>query len=182
MITFLRLAGLATAAVWLGGTVFFLLALDPLFGRADFLRLLGPLHAGETAVLAEGRFALFQVVCAILAVLHALTEWLYSGRPLDRRLLFLLVTLLALGSIDRLHLVTKRRALNMQAFLGPNRRILRQAETPQQRQAERSLSIWHGVTVVINIISLAGVSVYFLQQTSPQGPGPRLFPKTRLRI
>lgn len=182
VITFLRLAGLGTAAVWLGGTVFFVLAMDPLLGRTDVLRLLGPLHAGETGVLALERFHLFQVVCASLALIHALAEWLYSGRPLDRRLIVLLLSLLALGSAGRVYVAPKCRDLNMQAYLGPDRRVQLQAVTPDQRQAERSLGIWQGVSVMANVISLAGVVLYFLQQSSPNNGGPRLFPRARLRI
>ncbi len=182
VITFLRLAGLGTAAVWLGGTVFFVFAVDPLFGRADVLRLLGPLHAGETGMLVLQRFHFFQVVCASVALVHALAEWLYSGRPLDRRLLFLLVALLALGSFGRLYLGPKTRALNIQSYLGPNRHVQVQAITPVQRRAERSLAIWQGVTVVAHVISLTGVVLYFLQETSASSTGSRLFPRTRLRI
>lgn len=182
MITFLRLAGLGTAAVWLGGTVFFVFGVDPLFGRADLVRLLGPLHAGETGLLAAERFHLFQVICASAALIHALAEWLYSGKPLDRKLLFLLVTLLALGSLGRLYLSPKCRELNIQAYLGPHRQIQRQAISPPQRQAERSLSIWQGFTVVTQVISLAGVVLYFIQQSSPNNGSPRLFPRARLRI
>lgn len=182
MITFLRLAGLGTAAVWLGGTVFFVFGVDPLFGRADLVRLLGPLHAGETGLQAAERFHLFQVICASAALVHALAEWLYSGKPLDRKLLFLLVTLLALGSLGRLYLAPKCRDLNIQAYLGPQRQIQRQAISPAQRQAERSLAIWQGFTLVTQIITMAGVVLYFMQQSSPNNGGPRLFPKARLRI
>lgn len=182
MITFLRLTGLATAAVWLGGTVLFIFALDPLFSGSHLLRLLGPLHAGETGLLAFERFQLFQVVCASFALIHVLAQWLYSGRPIDRRVLILLVVLLGLASGARLGIAPRCRVLNAQAFLGPNRQILRQAQTPAQRQAERSLAIWQGIAVVLNILSLAGVTVYFLQEASPQNGGPRLFPRAKLRI
>jgi hypothetical protein len=182
VITFLRLAGLGAGAAWLGGAIFYILALDPLLGRSDLLRLLGPLHAGEVAVLAAERFHLFQVICAILALILGLAEWLYTGRPVDRRLIFLLVSLLALASLGRLYLAPKCRALNMQAYLSPNRQVQRQAETAAQRKAEHSLAVWQGVSVVVNVISLAGVSLYFLQGTLPSNSSPRLFPRTRLRI
>jgi hypothetical protein len=182
VITFLRLAGLGTAAVWLGGTVLFVLAMDPLFGRADVLRLLGPLHAGETGVLAMQRFYLFQVICASVGLIHALAEWLYSGRPLDKKLLVLLFALLALGSVGRLYLAPRIRSLNIQSYLGPERQIQRQARTPAQRRAEHSLAIWQGMTVVMNVISLAGVTLYFLREAQPPNGSPRLFPRTRLRI
>jgi hypothetical protein len=182
VITFLRLAGLGTAAVWLGGTVFFVLALDPLFGRADIIRLLGPLHAGETGWVVAERFHLFQVICASIAIIHALAEWLYSGRPLERRLLVMLLSLLMLASLGRLYLAPKCRALNVQAYLGPNRQVQSQAFTPAQRRAEQTLAVWHGSAMIMNVISLAGVGLYFLREASATNGGTRLFARPRLRI
>lgn len=182
VITFLRLAGLGTAAIWLGGTVFFVLGIDTVLGGLEVMRLLGPLHANEVSFVASQRFHLFQVTCASIALVHALGEWLYSGRPFDRRLLFLLLTLLVLGSAGRLYVVPKCRAYNAQSYLGPSRQVLRQPLTPAQRQAAHSLNIWQGIGVVFNVISLAGVAVYLLQQASPNSSGPRLFSKARMRI
>lgn len=182
VITFLRRAGLVVASIWLGGTVFFVVALDPLFGRAEMVRLLGPLYSGEVGVLVLQRFHLFQILCAGVALIHALTEWLYSGRPLERRLLALLVILLVIAGAGKVWLAPKCRDLNVQAYLAPNQRALRQAVTPAQRQAEHGLSIWQGVGVVLNVVSLAGVVLYFLHESSPNNGGPRLFPRSRLRI
>lgn len=182
MITFLRLAGLGAAAVWLGGTVFYVLGVDPLFGRTELLRLLGPLHAGETGFLAAQRYYLFQVVCASVALVHALAEWLYSGKPLDRRLVLLLSILLAAGSLGRLYIIPTSQGLNARAYMGPQRQIQRQPLTPAQRQAEQSLGLWQGAAIALNILTLAGVTLYFLQQASPANGGPKLFPRTRLRI
>ncbi len=183
VIALLRVAGLFIAAVWLGGTAFFVAGLDPLFSHAGFVRLIGPLHAGEVGCLAADRFHLFQVTCAIAALVHALTEWLYTGRPLERRFLALLVVLLVLGTAGRLWLVPKCRTLGEQSFLGPQRQVLAQAYTPAQRQAAHALVLWNRVGVVLNLVSLVGVTLCFHQIASPQNQGgPRLFPKARLRI
>lgn len=182
VITFLRLAGLTTAAVWLGGTVFFMLAMDPLLGSSEWIRLLGPLHAGEVSVQGIERFHLFMVLGAGLALVHLLAEWLYSGRNLDVRLLALLLVLLALGSTGRLYLAPKCRQANLKAYLGPDRQVQRQALSAGQKQAEQSLAVWHGVLVVVHVIALSGVVLYFLYQASPQQGGPRLFPRARLKI
>lgn len=183
VIALLRVAGLFIAAVWLGGTAFFVAALDPVFGQAGFIRLLGPLHAGEVGCLAADRFHLFQVACAIAALVHALTDWLYTGRPLDRRFLALLFGLLILGSIGRLWLVPKCRELGSQAYLGPQRQVLGHAYSPAQRQAAHALLLWNRVGVALNVLSLLGVGLCFHQVASPQNQGgPRLYPKARLRI
>ena len=182
VITFLRLAGLVVASIWLGGTVLFIVALDPLFGRAEVVRLLGPLYSGEVGLLALQRFHLFQVFCAAVALIHTLAEWLYTGRPLERRLLALLVVLLVAASAGKLWLAPKCRALNIQAHLGPNQKVLREPMTPPQRQAAHSLAVWQGIGVILNLISMAGVSLYFLHASHPGNGGPRLFPRSRLRI
>lgn len=182
MIAYLRLAGLATAGVWLGGTVLFVFVVDPLFGRAEFVRLFGPLHAGETGFVAAERFQMFQVLCASLAVITTFADWLYSGRPLDKRILVLLTALLALGSLGRLWLVPKCRDLNMAAYLTPSRQVLRQPITPQQQQAANSLAVWEGVGIVFNVTALLGTGIFFFQAAAPTQSGPRLFSRNRLRI
>ncbi|MGE3308613.1 MAG: hypothetical protein AB7O66_01495 [Limisphaerales bacterium] len=182
MITFLRLAGLVVASIWLGGTVLFVVALDPLFGRAEVVRLLGPLYSGELGLIAIQRFQLFQVLCASVALIHTLADWLYSGRPLDRRLLALLVVLLISASLGKVWLAPKCRALNIQAHLGPNQRVLREPGTPAQRQAAHSLAVWQGLGVILNVISMAGISLYFYHASHQGNGGPRPFPRSRLRI
>lgn len=182
VITFLRLAGLVVASIWLGGTVLFVVAMDPLFGRAEVLRLLGPLYAGEMGIQALQRFHLFQVLCASVALIHTLAEWLYSGRPLEKRLLALLAVLLLTASVGKVWLAPKCRTLNIQAYLDPDRKALRTPATPVQRQAAHSLAVWQGFGVVLNVISMAGVSLFFFHASQPGTAGPRLFPRSRLRI
>ena len=182
MSTFLRLTGLGTAAVWLGGTALFIFGINPLFGGSTLVRLLGPLHAGETGIQATERFLLFQAICAGAALIHLLADWLYTGRPVDRRLVIRLFLLLGLALLSKLWIVPKCRSLNTQAFLGPGRQILTQAQTPAQRQAERSLAVWSGLAVVLHVASLAGVTFYFVLQSSGNSPGPRLFTRAKLRI
>lgn len=182
VIALLRVAGLFVAAVWLGGTAFFVAVLDPLFGHPGFVRLLGPLHASEVSCLAADRFHLFQVCCAIAALLHALADWLYTGRPLDRRFAVALMILLALGTAGRLWLVPKCRELGSQAYLGPQQQILARAWTPAQRQAAHALILWNRVGIVLNFASLLGVAACFHQVSSAGNGASRPFGKGRLRI
>lgn len=178
----LRRAGLATAGVWLGGSVLYAFGIDPLFGQAEFLRLLGPLHAHEVGLLAAERFHMFQVIGTSVAVALTLAEWLYSGRPLDKRVLCLLFLALAMASVARLWVLPKCRQLSAAAYLGPGRQVLRQALTPEQRQAEHSLAIWSGLLVVFHVAAVCGSAIYFVQAASPASTGPRLYPHNRLRI
>jgi len=178
----LRLAGLVTAAVWLGGTALHMFLVSPLFGRADMVVMLGPLHAGEVGFQLEERFQMFQVICASLALVVTLGDWLYTGRPLDPRTVSTLALLLILGSLGRLWLVPKCRDFNLRAYLGPNRQIQRQALTPPQRQAEHALAVWDGVNVVFHVVALLGTGFYLYRASAPANGGPRLFSSTRLRI
>lgn len=178
----LRRAGIATAGVWLGGSALYALGIDPLFGKAELLRLLGPLHAGEVGLVAAERFHMFQVLCSSAAVIITLAEWLYSGRPLDKRILCLLFLFLALGSAGRLWAIPRCRDLNARAYLGPARQVLREALTPAQRQAEHSLAVWSGLLVVFNVAAVCGSALYFIHAVSPAPTGPRLYSRNRLRI
>lgn len=182
VITFLRLAGLVVASIWLGGTVLFVVALDPLFGREEVVRLLGPLYSGEMGLQALQRFHIFQLFCAGVALVHTLADWLYSGRPLERRLIVLLAMLLVAAGAGQFWLAPKCRDLNIQAYLGPNQKVLRDPATSLQRQAAHSLAVWQGIGVILNVISMAGVTLYFLHASHPGNGAPRLFPRSRLRI
>ena len=171
VITFLRLAGIGAAAIWLGGAVLFVLLLHPLFGETDLIRLLGPLHAGDIALRATDRFHLFQIGCASACLIITLGDWLYSGRPVDKRSLGVLVLVLGLASLAVLHVTPKCRAFSIQAYLGPDRQIQRQAVSPAQRQAERSLAVWEGLGLTLKIVCLLGGGMQFLVAASA-GPSP----------
>jgi Domain of unknown function (DUF4149) len=179
---FLRIVGLGTAAIWFGGTILYLLVISPLFGGTEIVRLLGPAHSGELGGIVAQRFYLFEVACAILALVLALAEWLYSGRPLERWTLVLLLGLLLIGSLGKLWLEPKCRLLNRQAYFVPPDRVLRQALTTAQREAEQSYAIWQGVAVALNLMSGAGIGGYFFQQAFAPNGSARLFPRVKLRI
>ncbi len=166
MISILRQAGIGVAAVWLGGTAFFVLVLHPLLGETELLRLLGPLHAGDVAYRATDRFHWFQIVCASACVAFTLGDWLYSGRPLDKRFVGLLVLLLGLGNLGILGITPKCRHYSVQSYLGPGQQVQRQALTPGQRLAERSLAVWEGLGLTANIVSLLGVGIHFFGTVS----------------
>ena len=146
------------------------------------VHFVGSLYANELGFQMEERFEMFQVVCESVALVVTLGDWLYTGRPLDARVVATVVVLLALGSLGRLWLTPKCRDYNKQAHLGAGRQPLRQAFTPAQREAEHALAIWEGVEVVFHVVALAGTVFYLFRATSPAAAGPRLFSKSRLRI
>jgi hypothetical protein len=164
VIGFLRFLGIANAAVWLGGTVFYTVAAGPAMVSSDMQGLLGPKYfpyfSGAVAQILLARYFHFHLACATVAVLHVLAEWMYLGRSAHRRWLGLLVALFGLsllGSVwlgPRLaHLHRDRHRLNA---------------TPQQRQAAaRSFRLWHGMFQAVNVLMLGGVAVCLWRVTNP---------------
>jgi hypothetical protein len=164
VIGFVRLVGLLNAAVWFGAAVFFTFS----SGRAPFSRemelLLGPQNypyfSGAIAQIFVARYFQLQFLCSIIAVVHLLAEWLYLGRfPQNFRLGLLLglcVAVVAGGywiqpKLKRLH-ATKYAA----------------HQPPEiQQAAARSFRAWHGVSMSVNLLVVAGLAIYLWRVANP---------------
>jgi Domain of unknown function (DUF4149) len=164
MIGFLRFVGITNAAIWLGTTVFYTVAAGPAMGSADMHALLGPKYfpyfSGAVAQIVLVRYFHFQLVCAIIALLHVLGEWVYLGRASHRRWLGLLIVLFGfslLGSV----------------WLGPKLTQLHRAQhrlnaTPREREAAtKSFHLWRGVFQAVNVLMIGGVAVCLWRVTNP---------------
>ncbi|MDW8310218.1 MAG: hypothetical protein RMK20_12670, partial [Verrucomicrobiales bacterium] len=101
MTGFLRFVGIANAAAWLGACLFYTLGVGPATLSADMQTLLGPRYfpyfAGAVGLILLKRYFQFHIVCASVALLHALAERFYLGRRLTRARLALLAALLVFG-------------------------------------------------------------------------------------
>lgn len=158
VIGILRLIGVTNAAVWFGATVFFTVAAAPAFFSPEMLRLLGRPHAGAAAQLIVARYFLLQEICATLAVIHLLVEWLYAGKPLSRLLLAVQLGLLALGLAGGLWLQPKLQELHRTMYVrGPT--------VAQAEAARRSFHTWHGVSMLANLFIGIGAFAYLCRVT-----------------
>ena len=156
---------MANAAVWFGASIFFTFSIGPAFFSEQMVGLLTRPYAGAAAQIIIARYFDLHLVCGIIALAHLVAEWLYMGKPLQRLTLWLLLGIFGLGLLGGYGLQPKLRGLHRTRY-DP-------AATPERRaQAAQSFKLWHGTSMVLNLIILAGVTVYLWRATTP-GSGYR---------
>jgi hypothetical protein len=164
VIGFLRFVGILNAAVWFGAAVFFTFW----SGRAPFSSemkaLLGPqsypYFSGAIAQILIARYFNLQFTCSIVAIVHLLAEWLYLGRfPQNTRLGLLLGLCLAV-LLGGYWLQPKMKNLHgiKYAYNQP---------LSARESASRSFRAWHGVSMGVNILVVAGLAVYLWRVANP---------------
>lgn len=152
------------AAVWFGAAVFFTLGIGPAVFSQDMRLLLGENNfryfSGAIAQVLIARYFDLQIVCGLIALFHAFTEWLYLGRPLHRFWTGLLAGLLAVGLLGGF--VLQPRIKHLHAIKYAQNR----SET-DRAAAARSLSLWHGFSQTVNVLMLAGLGLYLWRVAHP---------------
>ncbi len=161
MLAFIRFIGVAIAAVWLGSIVFVTIAAGPAFFSPEMIRLLGKPYAGAAAEIVLQRYFTLQLWCAILALVHLIADWLYSGRPLSRGILVLLICLLGVGLIGGYVLQPKLKQLHLIMYAT-------QSTAQEKEAARKEFGMLHGISQTINLAVLGGVLAYLwhIQQSS----------------
>jgi hypothetical protein len=156
----LRTIAILNAAIWFGSVIFFTFAAAPTFFSDEMTRLLGRPHAGAAAQLMVHRYFVVQIWCAGLALAHLIAEWLYSGRPLQRLRLLILVFLFVIGLLGGYVLQPRMKELHLKKYAV-------QTSPEVKASANRSFSILHGTAMAMNLLVLAGVLVYLWDVTKP---------------
>jgi hypothetical protein len=167
VIGFLRFVGILNAAVWFGSAIFFTFSAGTAPFSPEMKSLLGannyPYFSGAIAQIFIARYFYFHLVCAAVAVVHFLAETLYLGKPLRRIQTALLAGLCAVVLIGGFWLQPKLKGLHAIKY-GVNTR-------PELREpAARSFRTWHGVSQVINLFAVAGLTVYLWRVANPSDP------------
>jgi len=167
VIGFLRFVGILNAAMWFGSAVFFTFCAGAAPFSPEMKRLLGannyPYFSGAIAQIFIGRYFFFHLVCAAIAVVHLLAEALYLGKSLRRFQAYLLAGLCALLLLGGFWLQPKLKGLHALKY-GINTR-------PEVREAAtRAFRAWHGVSQVINLFAVAGLTVYLWRVANPSDP------------
>ena len=164
MIGFLRFVGILNAAVWFGAAIFFTFGV----GLAPFSQamknLLGPINypyfSGAIAQILIARYFYFQLAGAIIAVLHLLAEWLYLGKSPQKLQVGLLIGLSSAALVGGYWLQPRLKTFHAAKY-GVNTR-------PEIREAAaRSFKAWHGVSLVINLLTVGGLAVYLWRAANP---------------
>ena len=164
VIGFLRFVGILNAAVWLGTAVFFTFGAGPAPFSTEMMNLLGlrnfPYFSGAVAQIIIARYFKFQLVCAMIAVLHLLAEWLYLGKRPPKWQVGLLIGLTVAALIGGYWLQPRMKALHVTKY-GVN--------TPPETRltAERSFRAWHGVSQGVNFLLISGLAIYLWRAANP---------------
>jgi hypothetical protein len=152
------------AAIWLGAALFYTMSVAPAVISRDMLELPWgknfPFFSGAISQIVLARYCYWNTICAFIALLHLLVEWLYLGRALHRFWSGLLAVLLALGLLGSFWLSPKLAQLHRaQHYLNVR---------PENRQAAaKSFRLWQGVFHAMNVLMIGGVTVYFWRATHP---------------
>lgn len=176
MIFSLRFIGVINAAIWFGSAIFFSFIGGPAIFSADMKSLLGPaypIYSGAIAQIVIERYFLLQHVCGAIALVHLFAEWLYTGRPLHRLMLWMVVGAFILGLIG---------GLGLQPYMKNLHRIKYAMQTTpaQKEEAAASFRVWHGASQVMNLVVMFGLLYYFWQLANPP-VAPRAFVGNKFR-
>lgn len=157
--------GLFNAAIWLGAAVFCSTALLVAMNSRAAVALIGTQYfeqvSGALTQIVFTRLFQLQILCALLAWLHLVAEWLYLGR-LPRQFWVGLLTALFIGSlIGSLWLCPKLTRLQRAPY-APNQ-SKEQVETARQQ-----FQVWDGVFQAVNVLMIGGIAVYFWRLTQAQ--------------
>lgn len=163
MIGFLRFVGIVNAAVWFGSTFFFTLVGGPVFFSEDaklFFRDAFPVWSQSLWFMSLGKYYALQQVCAFIALLHLLAEWLYTGKGLPRALVYALIGLCAVAVLGG-HAIQPKLKQWHRVRYAPGYTV------QQQKEAENALAVLRGFVHVTNVLAAATLLVYVWRLNSP---------------
>lgn len=171
MTAWLRLIGVANAALWFGATLFFTLVVGPAFFSNEMLDLFGWPNTGQLAKYYSGavaqiileRYFIVHYCCAGIALVHLMIEWLWTGRPWRRISLWIILGMLGLSLAGGMWIQPKLQGLFRTMYGG--------APT-EAAEARRTFGMWHGVSQGINLLLLGG-TLFVLWQTYREPEGLR---------
>jgi hypothetical protein len=165
------------AAVWLGAAVFFTAGAGPAFFSTDMETVLGtanyPYYSGAIAEILLARYFHFLAVCAVIAWVHLLAEWLYLGRPARKFSFSLLAVLLALVLAGGTWLQPRLRKLHQT-------RYALNTQPSERESAAGSFRAWHAVAQLLNLVMVGGLAVYVWRAANPSD-APRFISSVKFR-
>jgi hypothetical protein len=148
--------GVVNAGVWLGAAIFLTLGAGPAFFSPEMKTLLGPrsypVYSGAIAQIVIERYFILQHFCGSIALAHLIAEWLYTGKPMEKTTLGLLLSLFCLGLIGGFWMQPKMKSLHATKYGG--------ATLELREQAAKSFRGWHGAARVLDLVMMGGLLVY----------------------
>ncbi len=166
MIRLLRFVGVLNAALWFGAALFFTFWAGPAVFSKDMeglLRTNYPYFSGAIAQIIIARYFQLQATCSIVALLHLLAEWLYLGRSWEKLWLGLVLALISLNLAGGFWLQPRMKRLHAIKYDPHSRPADVQA-------AAESFRSWHGASMMVNLIMIAGLGGYLWRAANPSDP------------
>jgi Domain of unknown function (DUF4149) len=177
VIGFLRFVGLLNAAIWFGAAIFFTFWSGPAPFSPEMKALLGPRNypyfSGAIAEILIARYFSLQILCSIIAIVHLLAEWLYMGRFPENSRLALLLGLCLVVMAGGYWFQPKMKALHATKYALNQPAHVRES-------AARSFRAWHGVSMGVNLLVVAGLAVY-LWRVANSSDGTRFVSAVKFR-
>jgi len=164
VIGFLRFIGVMNAAVWLGTAIFFTFGAGPACLSTDLKTALG-LAAGDSyppgaiEAIMMARYYHLSLACAVIALLHLLTEWLYMGRPGRKFSFGLLAGLFILTFIGSNLLQPQLHDLNRKRF-SPT-------QPAAHESSAKSMRIVSDFAMAFNVLIIGGLVIYVWRVANP---------------
>ncbi len=173
---FLRFLGLFNAAVWVGGSVFFSVLAAPVFFTPEIKSLTPPPANGLVAQAMLGRYFTLHILCGIVAVVHLLLEWLYSGGRFPKRAIAIVCVLLGLALIGGKFINPKLAVWHQQKYqfklkIEGDPPMIENTEHKAEvvQNAKWKFTVWHGVSQIVNLAMLILLTWRFWRLAQPSG-------------
>jgi hypothetical protein len=161
VILVLRFIGVMNAAIWFGSAVFVLVAAPVFFSAGVQSTPLGKFWPGVLVQFFFERFFHLQCICAAVAIVHQLAEWVYLGRVLRRWVVIMLGAFLIIILLEGLLLSPKLKNWNLiRHGLNDKYAVERYSKEDQIRAAGMFRS-WHRVSRGIGLVMVAGLGLFF---------------------
>lgn len=169
MLGFLKFVGLFNAAMWLGSLVFAsFIALPAFFSPEVTPGLVHRYYSGRIAEIVLHRLFWTQLVCAVIALVHYLAEWLYAGKPLSKFSVGLVVVMLGIIAVGGFWLEPKMSRWHVVKYATNTTAV-------QKAEAAKQFGRWHGISRAFNLLVVFGVFIHFVRHSN--APATTKFPR-----
>jgi hypothetical protein len=166
----LRFIGIANASIWAGTAFFVTFVAGPAMFSQEVLGIFGGTNnsdaarffAGSVAQVLLSRYFMLQTVCGAVALLLLVFDWLFWGRPIKERTLFIAGGLLVLVLLGAYGFQPKLLQLH-QTMYGVSGKVT----YVQAQKARQAFRIWHGLSQVLNVVVCGGTFVYLWRVSQP---------------
>jgi len=99
VLPFLRIIGIANAALWFGASLFFLICIRSVFQSEQLTQLVPHPFSEASMHVLLAKYLVLLMLCAFVAIVQHCAEQWYAGRPIFRLRLGILLTLVVITFI-----------------------------------------------------------------------------------